>query len=90
MEAYRKSAGTLAALLAALMAGWLAPAALAEESAQTAVASPLARRYTEGETLVYRIRGSNHGRDRTTSYTAQARGFVRRDPTGALDRKSVV
>ena len=86
MKAYRKSARVFAAALAALAALAVVspPAALAEEPAQAPAASPLARRYTEGQTLVYRIRGSNHGRDLTTSYAAQARGFVRRDPGGWL------
>src|SRR5258708_5424083 len=80
MKAYRNSALALAAILAAL-AG--APSAIGDET-PVPEASPLARRYTEGQTLVYRIRGSNHGRDLTTSYAAQARGFVRRDPGGWL------
>ncbi len=79
MKAYRNSALALAAIVAALA---IAPPTASGDEAPAP--SPLARRYTEGQTLVYRIRGSNHGRDLTTSYAAQARGFVRRDPGGWL------
>src|SRR5258706_4668267 len=79
MKAYRNSALALAAIVAALASA--PPSASGDEAPAP---SPLARRYTEGQTLVYRIRGSNHGRDLTTSYAAQARGFVRRDPGGWL------
>ena len=81
MKAYRNSALALAAILAALAS---APPTASGDEAPAPAPSPLARRYTEGQTLVYRIRGSNHGRELTTSYKAQARGFVRRDPGGWL------
>src|SRR5260221_13627116 len=79
MKAYRNSALALAAIVAAL-----ASVPLTASGDEAPAPSPLARRYTEGQTLVFRIRGSNHGRALTTSYAAQARGFVRRDPGGWL------
>jgi len=46
--------------------------------AQEPAASPLLRRYTEGEKLIYHMKGSNDG----WNYEVQANGFVKKDAKG--------
>ncbi len=67
----------LLALLAPLAA---TPPALAQGPA--APRGFLARRYAEGETLHYRMEGTNQGRSGTTRYRVDADGVVRRDSLG--------
>ena len=45
-------------------------------------ASPLARRYVEGESARYVMTGTNQGRERTIRYTAEAEARVVRDAQG--------
>jgi hypothetical protein len=42
-----------------------------------------ARKYEEGEAIVYNLRATTQGRDRITRYTARASGIVRKTPSGA-------
>jgi hypothetical protein len=61
------------ALIAPVYAFCQAPA---EEPAP---ASPLARRYVEGEVIGYEMRATNQSRTRTLKYSARADGVVRKD-----------
>jgi hypothetical protein len=61
------------------MAALLAPVPAA---AQGEAPNPFARKYTEGEVIVFTLRATNQDRERTLSYSARAQGIVRRDPAG--------
>ncbi len=45
-------------------------------------ATPLARRYVEGETARYVMTGVNQGREHTIKYTAEAEALIKRDEQG--------
>ena len=63
----------------------LAPApAWSQAPADEPAAGLLARKYTDGEAIVYNMRATSHGRERTIRYAARANGIVKRDPSGAF------
>lgn len=56
--------------------------ALSRMQGAVATQGLLTRHYEEGERLSYRMTATNRDRTRTTSYTATAKGVVKRDSTG--------
>jgi hypothetical protein len=54
----------------------------AAKAAGSALSTPLARQYQDGEKIGYTISCINHGRAKTTEYEARAEGAVHKDATG--------
>jgi hypothetical protein len=78
MKKFKRSFSSPAGKLLAFIAFFSSQAVLAQNSVQTPSPSPLARHYTEGEKLIYHMKGNNDG----WQYDVTASGVVKKDANG--------